>query len=115
MEQMNVKLVKLILLTPSTKRYQFAFVGQQGHGALLVALGPIPIGAIHAAVKKVGIKTTYRGYCFGEASKLIFEVNRQPAQWLAKAIQDEIRTGGGHAVKVVCRQSDAPEEPGDVD
>src|SRR4051812_27283119 len=82
----------------------FAFIAKGANdGKLLVAKKKIGAKEINDAKEEVGGKQVFKGRCFGEGPKMIFEVPKEPPGSLAKQLKTIIQQDAGMTMLVETR------------
>ncbi len=99
----NVKIAK-------TKRMHFAFVAKgSSDGALVLAKSKVPPALITDAKKKSGGTQVFKGACFGEEGKLVFEMAKDPPATLATALKKVIQRDASVSIPCICRIGTDPD------
>jgi hypothetical protein len=99
----NVKVAK-------TKRMHFAFVAKgSSDGALVLAKSKVPPALITDAKKKSGGTQVFKGACFGEEGKLVFELAKDPPATLAAALKKVIQRDAAITMPCICRVGADPD------
>jgi hypothetical protein len=84
----------------------FALVSKgMGQGKLMVFKKPLPASKVAAAKKALGKGTVFRGRCFGEESRLVFELAKKPPATLAKQLKSIISRETGLTLRVETRMA----------
>jgi hypothetical protein len=84
----------------------FAFVTKgMGQGKLMVFKKPLPASKVAAAKKALGKGMVFRGRCFGEESRLVFELAKKPPATLAKQLKSIISLEAGLTLRVEARMA----------
>jgi serine/threonine protein kinase len=99
----NVKAAK-------TKRMYFAFVAKgSSDGALVISKTKVPPVLITDAKKRSGGTQVFKGACFGEDGKLVFEMAKEPPATMEAALKKVVQRDAALTQVYVCRVGTNPE------
>lgn len=86
-------------------------------GHLILSKAKVQATDVGEAKKGLGGGRVFRGICFGENNRLVFELKKEPPATLEKLFKQTAKTQAGLSVKPLCRVSlleeDLGEEPDD--
>ncbi len=112
------KVLYTALKRAKTARMFFAMVARGAtDGKLILTKAKVKPTDIGDAKKEVGGGRVFRGVCYGEDGRLVFELKKEPPATLEKLIKKTAKMQAGLMIKPICRvgamDEDLGEEPDD--
>lgn len=108
------KVLNTALKRAKTARMFFAVVARgAAEGKLIVTKAKVKPTDIADAKKEAGGGRVYRGVCFGEDGRLVFELKKEPPATLEKLIKLTAKHQAGLMIKPICRVGAMDEDLGE--